>query len=105
MKHAIDEKLVARARELGPLIREHAPEAERERRLSKPVFDALNRSGITKMFLPESLGGLETDPVTVLRVFEEIASHDSVAAWLLMVSTSGAFTGCRFPAETVEELF
>ena len=75
MNYAIDEKLVAKARELGPLIREHAPEAERERRLSKPVLDALNRSGITKMLLPKSLGGLETDPVTMLRVVEEIASH------------------------------
>jgi indole-3-acetate monooxygenase len=105
MNYAIDEKLVAKARELGPLIREHAPEAERERRLSKPVIDALNRSGITKMLLPKSLGGLETDPVTMLRVVEEIASFDSVAAWLLMVSNSGAHTGSRLPAETVEELF
>jgi len=105
MTYAIDETLVAKARELGPLIREHAPEAERERRLSKPVIDALNRSRITKMLLPKSLGGLETDPVTMLRVVEEIASFDSVAGWLLMVSNSGAYTGARFPAETVEELF
>jgi len=105
MTYAIDETLLAKARELGPLIREHAPQAERERRLSKPVIDALNRSGITKMLLPKSLGGLEADPVTMLRVVEEIASFDSVAGWLLMVSNSGAFTGCRFPAETVEELF
>jgi alkylation response protein AidB-like acyl-CoA dehydrogenase len=105
MTYAIDEALVAKARELGPLIREHAPEAERERRLSKPVIDALNRAGITKMLLPKSLGGLETDPVTMLRVVEEIASFDSVAGWLLMVTNSGAFTGARFPAETAEELF
>jgi alkylation response protein AidB-like acyl-CoA dehydrogenase len=105
MTYAIDEALVNKARELGPLIREHAPEAERERRLSKKVIDALNRSGITKMLLPKSLGGLETDPVTAVRVVEEIASHDSVAAWLLMVSGSGAYTGARFSAETVEELF
>jgi alkylation response protein AidB-like acyl-CoA dehydrogenase len=105
MKYAIDESLLAKARELGPLIREHAPEAERERRLSKPVIDALNRSGITKMLLPKSLGGLETDPVTMLRVVEEVASHDSVAGWLLMVSNSGAVTGARLPAETAEELF
>ena len=105
MTYAIDETLVAKARELGPLIREHAPEAERERRLSKPVIDALNRAGITKMLLPKSLGGLETDPVTMLRVVEEIASFDSVAGWLLMVSNSGAYTGARFPAETVEEIF
>jgi indole-3-acetate monooxygenase len=105
MTYAIDETLVAKARELGPLIREHAPEAERERRLSRPVIDALNHSGITRMLLPKSLGGLGTDPVTMLRVVEEIASFDSVAAWLLMVSNSGAHTGARFTAETVEELF
>ncbi|HMI85258.1 MAG TPA: acyl-CoA dehydrogenase family protein, partial [Polyangiaceae bacterium] len=105
MTYAIDETLVAKARELGPLIREHAAEAERERRLAKPVIDAMNRSGITKMLLPESLGGLETDPVTMLRVVEEIASFDSVAGWLLMVSNGGAFIGARFPAETVEALF
>src|SRR5215510_14206641 len=93
MTYAIDETLVAKARELGSLIREHAPEAERERCLSKPVIDALNRSKITKMLLPKSLGGLEIDPVTVLRVVEEIASFDSVAGWLLMVASSGAFTG------------
>jgi alkylation response protein AidB-like acyl-CoA dehydrogenase len=105
MTYAIDETLVAKARELGPLIREHAGEAERERRLSKPVIDGLNRAGLTRMTLPKSLGGLETDPVTMLRVVEEIASFDSVAAWLLMVSNGGAFMGARFSASTVEEIF
>ena len=105
MTYAIDETLVAKARELGPLIREHAPEAERERRLSKPVIDALNRAGITKMLLPKSLGGLETDPVTMLRVVEEVASFDSVAGWLLMVAGSGAYTCGRLSAETAEEIF
>lgn len=105
MKYSIDETLVAKARELGPLIRAHAGEAEQERRLSKPVIDALNRAGITKMLLPKSLGGLETDPVTMLRVVEEVASFDSVAGWLLMVSNSGAFTGCRYSAEVAEEVF
>src|SRR5882672_9830628 len=97
MTYAIDETLLAKARELGPLIREHAPEAERDRRLSKPVIDALNRSGMTKMLLPKSLGGVETDPVTMLRVVEEIASFDSVAGWLLMVSNSGASPAAAFP--------
>ena len=105
MPYTVDEELLAKARALGPLIREHAAEAERERRLSKPVIDAMNRAGITKMLLPKSLGGLETDPLTMLRVVEEIATFDSVAGWLLMVASSGAFTGCRFSKEVVEELF
>ena len=93
MTYAIDEALVAKARELGPLIREHAPEAERQRRLTKPVTTRLTAAASPKMLLPKSLGGLETDPVTMMRVVEEIARFDSVAGWLLMVSNSGAYTG------------
>jgi alkylation response protein AidB-like acyl-CoA dehydrogenase len=104
MTYPIDESLLAKARELGPIIREHTAAAERDRRLSKPVLDAMNRSGITKMFLPKSLGGLETDPVTALRVAEEIASFDSIAGWLIMVANGCAFTAARFSAEVAEEL-
>lgn len=105
MEHAIDQALVSRARELGPLIRRHAAEAEQNRRLSKPVVQALHRGGMTRMFLPKSLGGLETDPVTALRVVEEIASYDSAAGWMLMVSNSGAWFPARLSKATVEEMF
>jgi alkylation response protein AidB-like acyl-CoA dehydrogenase len=105
MKTEIDEALVAQARALGPLIREHAAEAERERRLSPAVLRALDDARITKMFMPKSLGGLEADPLTAMRVVEEIASHDSVAAWMLMVSNSCAWFAARLPKATVEELF
>jgi indole-3-acetate monooxygenase len=103
MTYRIDETLVAKARELGPIIREHTAAAERDRRLSKPVLDAMNRAGITKMLLPKSLGGLETDPVTAMRVAEEIASFDSIAGWLIMVANGSGFMGARFSAEVAEE--
>ena len=105
MTHAIDEALLVVARGLGPVIREHAAAAERDRQLSAPVLAALDGAGLTRMFLPRSLGGLETDPITFLRVMEEVASHDSVAAWLLMVANSGAWFASRLPAATAEEMY
>ena len=83
---------------------EHAAEAEQQRRLSAPVIQALDRTGLTKLFLPQALGGREIDPVTCPRVVEEIASYDAVAAWLLMVSNSAALTFSGFPEKTVESL-
>ena len=80
MAKGIDESVVAVARELGPLIKEHAAEAEQQRRLSAPVIQALDRAGLTKMLLPKALGGREMDPVTCTRVMEEIASFDAAAA-------------------------
>lgn len=101
---AIDETVVARAREIGPLIREHAAEAERERRPARPVVEALVRQKLTKMFLPAALGGLGTDPLTCLRAVEEVARFDSVAGWMLMVANSSAWFCARLPTATVEEI-
>ena len=53
--------LLATARSLGPLIHEHAAEGERERRLSRPVLEALTTAGLTRLLLPRALGGLEVD--------------------------------------------
>jgi hypothetical protein len=36
-----DAAILARVKEIDPIVREHTAEAERERRLSKPVVDAL----------------------------------------------------------------
>ncbi|HZE99082.1 MAG TPA: acyl-CoA dehydrogenase family protein [Planctomycetota bacterium] len=105
MNPTLEESIVAKARELAPLLREHAGPAEQERRLPKSVVAALNRAGMTRMFMPKSLGGLETDPVTFLRVAEEIASADAAAAWFLMVSNSPCWFFARFPDATVESLF
>jgi indole-3-acetate monooxygenase len=102
MDRRFDDSLVAVARELGPLIKEHATEAERERRLSRPVIEALDRTGLTKLYLPRALGGREADPITTLRVVEEIAGFDAAAAWLLMVANQSAFTLSVFPDKTVD---
>ena len=41
MKINADTTLIEAARRIAPVIREHNGEAERERRLSRPVLDAL----------------------------------------------------------------
>ena len=104
-RFAVDEALLARARSLEPIIREHADATERERRLARPVVDAMREAGLFRMFTPRALGGLELDPVTVARVAEEIASFDSAAAWALQAGNTGAWWASRFPEAGVAELF
>ena len=97
--------LLDRVEAIGPVIREHAGEAERERRLAGPVLAAMREAGLFRLMLPRSLGGLEVDPVTFARVGEAVARHDSAAAWVLQAGNTGAWWGCRFPDEGVEEMF
>lgn len=78
-----DPKLIEAARQIGSLILEHNEEAEQERRLSQPVLAALHESGLLRMVTPRSLGGLEVDPITRVRVVEEVAGYDTAAGWTL----------------------
>ena len=44
-----DASLIDAAREIAPIIREYSHQAERERRLSQPVLDALRETGLLRM--------------------------------------------------------
>src|SRR5215208_4211443 len=102
---AAGEHLLEAARRIGPLVREHADQGEENRRLAKPVLDALRAAGLQRMFTPRSLGGFEVDPLTCARVVEEIASHDSAAAWALQAGNTGAWWCARLPQAGVDEVF
>jgi hypothetical protein len=59
------------------MIRAHADEAERERQLPDAVAEAMRERGLHRLFHPKAYGGLEVDPMTAFRVFEEAARIDS----------------------------
>jgi indole-3-acetate monooxygenase len=100
-----DTTLIEAARRIAPVIREHNEEAERERRLSRPVLDALYETGLLRMFTPRSLGGLEVDPITRALVIEEIAGHDTAAGWTLENPLDWAYLCARLPDEGAEEIY
>jgi alkylation response protein AidB-like acyl-CoA dehydrogenase len=76
---------VARARALQPLVREHAAEAERERRLPTPVAEAMARAGLYRVSAPRSFQGAEMDPATQIETIEAIAYADGATGWNLMI--------------------
>ena len=61
------EDLLEKVRELEPLIREHAAEAEAAHRLPKVTVEAIRKAGLFRIWVPESLGGWGVDPVTACR--------------------------------------
>jgi alkylation response protein AidB-like acyl-CoA dehydrogenase len=105
MSFEIDCELLDAALELGPLIAEHGAEGERDRRVPAVVIQAMKDTGLIRMLTPKSLGGLELDPVTSARVFEEIARFDSAASWILQAANSGDFYCARLPDEGAEEIY
>jgi len=105
MMTKIDTSLIEAAKEIAPIVGKHSEDGERERRLPRPVLDALREAGLLRMMTPRSLGGLETDPVTRALVVEEIGRHDSAAAWTLENPLDWAFFCARLPDEGAEEIY
>lgn len=97
--------LVQVARDLGPAISQNIDEEENNGRLSQPVVNALKSAGFYKMLLPASLGGFENDPLSTVKVVEEIAGFNTAAGWSLMVVNSSAWWGRYLSEKAVEEIY
>jgi indole-3-acetate monooxygenase len=94
------EDVVEVARSLQPLVRAHADEAERNRRLSDPVRIAMAEAGLFRMAAPAAYGGLEVDPVAMIRAIETISEADGATGWTLMIGieTVGMGLGALAPS-------
>ena len=98
--------LLAEAQRLEALIDEHAAEGDERGRLSDPVVDALHDAGIFGMWVPKALGGSELDPVSSLKVIDQLVYADPSTGWVTMaaglaIGTGGAYLG----DQAVEEIF
>lgn len=99
------EDILDRVEELEPLIRKHAGEAERERKLSSPVAEALKQAGLFHLFRPRALGGLQLDPVSADRVIEELSRIDSAAGWNVSLANACEPFGAWCSCEVADEIF
>jgi indole-3-acetate monooxygenase len=78
---------------LAPLIQESLNAMEAERRLAPSVVDALRKLGAFRLAVPHDYGGLELDPMTQVRVVEELSRIDGSVGWCAMISSAGSFAG------------
>ena len=99
------DELLSQIREIEPLIRSESATAEKERRLSRSVADALRELGCFRMYRPRERGGFGFDPVSGFRVIEELAKIDSAAGWNVSLANSSEPFGAWFSDETTAEVF
>jgi alkylation response protein AidB-like acyl-CoA dehydrogenase len=99
------ERLLDVVQGLEHLIRAHADEAERNRRLSPVVVMALAEAGIFRMYTPRMLGGFEIEPLTFYRVVEAIARLDGSTGWCVFIAACNALLGAFLADEAAEDVF
>ena len=97
--------LLDAVRQVEPIIRAHAADGERERRLTDAVADAMRACGLYRLWRPRAFGGLEVDPMTAFRVLEEVSRIDSAAGWNLQLSSAIDAMGAWFPDDGAKEIY
>jgi alkylation response protein AidB-like acyl-CoA dehydrogenase len=77
----VDLDLVSAARALAPRIEAAADQIEHDRAIPRDLVEALIDAGLFRLMLPRSLGGLELDLPTYVKVVEEVARADASVGW------------------------
>jgi len=76
------DRLVARAREMVPLLRERAREVEENRRMADETHRAFVEAGFYKIFQPAGFGGFELDFRLIVDLGSEIGRGCGSSAWV-----------------------
>jgi alkylation response protein AidB-like acyl-CoA dehydrogenase len=98
-------ELLARVREIRPLIAEHALRTERERRVTGEVVAALTEAGVHRMNVPRRYGGHQTPLRTQVDVLAEVAGACGSAGFTALIQAGCAFIAALFPDEAQDEIF
>ena len=99
------EPLLKAVRELAPEIRARRDEIERDRRLPAPLVAALAEAGLFRLYLPRALGGLEVDPLALLRVVEEVARVDGAVGWNVSIGAVHGALAAYLREDVAREIF
>src|SRR5258708_9385046 len=97
--------LVEAAVALRPVLRQYQDEIEREQRMPPSLVGQLREAGFSKMVIPRSLGGLQVDTLTYLRVVETLAEGVGSVGWNLGNGGVGQLVTLGLPDAGVEEIY
>jgi alkylation response protein AidB-like acyl-CoA dehydrogenase len=98
-------ELVARARALQPLLREHAAKTDADRRVPTEVIEALGEAGLFKASLPKRYGGYATTLRAMLDVSAAVAEGDGSAGWVVALVNVCNWLAALFPERAQQEVF
>ncbi|OBA59069.1 hypothetical protein A5647_18540 [Mycobacterium sp. 1100029.7] len=97
--------VVAAARALQPMLRQHAADGELLRRLPDAVCAALTEAGMFRLQTPKRFGGYGVGVRTVVEVGEVLAEADASASWLVVLGATGSALVARYSSQAQQEIF
>jgi alkylation response protein AidB-like acyl-CoA dehydrogenase len=99
------EELVARARELKPLLSKNGPLGETDRRVVEESIEAAHTAGFFKVCTPKRYGGWEMNTRAMLDVSSAVAEADGGTAWVVNLNNICCWLASLFPVKAQDEIF
>jgi indole-3-acetate monooxygenase len=96
---------VERARALAPVVEQWRDASEQERRVPRPLFEALRDAGVFRMSVPKAVGGAEVDEETILQAIEELSRQDGSVGWNVMIASNAAIAAAYLPTKALREVY
>ncbi len=100
-----DPSLLEVARSLRGEIIDASATIDRQRRLPDHVVDTMKASGVFRMNVPAEIGGLQTDPFTMMDVVEEYAYANGSAGWIAGIVSGVGTCSAYLPPEVGRLVF
>jgi alkylation response protein AidB-like acyl-CoA dehydrogenase len=100
-----ESRLLARARELAPIVQARAADAEKQRRMPSSTDREFRDAGFYRVLQPSAFGGLELSYGFHMQLAEEIARGCPSSAWILGVVACHSWIFAMFPLEAQREFW
>ena len=98
-------ELVARARELAPLLRKNAAAGEANRRIEDESIAAVRQAGLMRVCTPKRYGGWEMNTRAMLDVSAAIAEADGGTGWVVNLNNICCWLTSLLPVKAQDEVF
>jgi len=99
------EELLARIRELQPLIERNAAQGEADRRVVEESITALTDAGVFKVAQPRRYGGYQASVRTMLDVSAAVAEADGGTAWVVALCNVCAWLTGLFSEQAQDDVW
>jgi len=99
------DELIGRARDLVPVLRERAAEAEALRRLPDATNRAFQEAGLYRLYLPRRYGGYEADYQLQIDVAAELGRGCGSSAWVQSILASHSWVHGMLGQEAQDEVW
>jgi alkylation response protein AidB-like acyl-CoA dehydrogenase len=96
---------MGRLRGVAPVVAKLRDDAERERRLTRSLFEALRDAGVFALSTPRAVGGDEVDEATAVGVIEELSRQDGSVGWNVMVASNTATIASYLPLGALRDVY